>query len=40
MAVMAVDTGAPAAVRERLEAFAGEVLAEAMWPAPRVGVDR
>jgi SRSO17 transposase len=30
MAVMAVDTGAPAAVRERLEAFAGEVLAEAM----------
>jgi SRSO17 transposase len=30
MAVMAVDAGAPAAVKERLEAFAGEVLAEAM----------
>ena len=30
MAVMAVDVDAPAAVKERLEAFAGEVLAEAM----------
>ena len=30
MAVMAVDTGASAAVKERLEAFAGEMLAEAM----------
>ena len=30
MAVMAVDADAPAAVKERLEAFAGEVLAEAM----------
>ena len=30
MAVMAVDAGAPAAVKERLQAFAGEVLAEAM----------
>src|ERR1035437_3144108 len=30
MAVMAVDGDAPVAVRERLEAFAGEVLAEAM----------
>jgi len=30
MAVMAVDTQAPAAVKERLEAFAGEVLAAAM----------
>jgi SRSO17 transposase len=30
MAVMAVDAGAPVAVKERLEAFAGEVLAEAM----------
>jgi SRSO17 transposase len=30
MAVMAVDTGAAVAVKERLEAFAGEVLAEAM----------
>lgn len=30
MALMAVNTGAPAAVKERLEAFAGEVLAEAM----------
>jgi len=30
MAVMAVDAGAPVAVRERLEAFAGEVLAAAM----------
>jgi SRSO17 transposase len=30
MAVMAVDTGAPAVVKERLEAFAGGVLAEAM----------
>jgi SRSO17 transposase len=29
MAVMAVDAGAPVAVRERLEAFAGEVLAVA-----------
>jgi hypothetical protein len=30
MAVMAVDAQAPAAVKERLEAFAGEVLAAAM----------
>jgi SRSO17 transposase len=30
MAVMAVDAGAPVAVKERLEAFAGEVLAVAM----------
>jgi hypothetical protein len=30
MAVMAVDVDAPAEVKERLEAFAGEVLAEAM----------
>ena len=30
MAVMAVDAGAPATVKERLEAFAGEVLAAAM----------
>src|SRR5436309_10029474 len=30
MAVMAVDADAPAAVKERLEAFAGEVLAAAM----------
>ncbi len=30
MASMAVDADAPAAVKERLEAFAGEVLAEAM----------
>lgn len=30
MAVMAVDTDAPTVVKERLEAFAGEVLAEAM----------
>ena len=30
MAVMAVDAGAPVVVRERLEAFAGEVLAAAM----------
>jgi alkyl hydroperoxide reductase subunit AhpF len=30
MAVMAVDADAPTAVKERLEAFAGEVLAEAM----------
>src|SRR5215217_4460123 len=30
MAVMAVDAGAPVAVKERLEAFAGEVLAAAM----------
>jgi SRSO17 transposase len=30
MAVMAVDAGAPVAVRERLEAFAGAVLAAAM----------
>src|SRR5918994_699910 len=30
MAVLAVDAGAPVAVRERLEAFAVEVLAEAM----------
>src|ERR1039458_4378570 len=30
MAVMAVDTDAPAVVKGRLEAFAGEVLAEAM----------
>ncbi|MGA2007443.1 MAG: IS701 family transposase [Solirubrobacteraceae bacterium] len=37
MAVMAVDAGAPVAVKERLEAFAGEVLAEAMnRPAQRV----
>ena len=37
MAVMAVDAGAPAAVTERLEAFAGEVLAEAMnRPVQRV----
>ena len=30
MAVMAVDADAPAVVKERLEAFAGEVLAAAM----------
>jgi SRSO17 transposase len=37
MAVMAVDAGAPAAVKERLEAFAGEVLAAAMnRPVQRV----
>jgi len=37
MAVMAVDADAPAAVKERLEAFAGEVLAAAMnRPAQRV----
>ena len=37
MAAMAVDAGAPAAVKERLEAFAGEVLAEAMnRPVQRV----
>jgi SRSO17 transposase len=30
MAVMAVDAGAPVAVKERLEAFVGEVLAAAM----------
>jgi SRSO17 transposase len=37
MAVMAVDAGAPVAVKERLEAFAGEVLAEAMnRPVQRV----
>jgi SRSO17 transposase len=30
MAVMAVDAGGPVAVKERLEAFAGEVLAAAM----------
>ena len=30
MAVMSVDAGAPTAVKERLEAFAGEVLAAAM----------
>jgi SRSO17 transposase len=37
MVVMAVDAGAPAAVKERLEAFAGEVLAAAMnRPVQRV----
>src|SRR5271167_7938 len=37
MAVMAVDAGAPVAVKQRLEAFAGEVLAAAMnRPAQRV----
>jgi SRSO17 transposase len=37
MAVMAVDAGAPAGVKERLEAFAGEVLAAAMnRPVQRV----
>ncbi|MGO9822000.1 MAG: IS701 family transposase [Solirubrobacteraceae bacterium] len=37
MAVMAVDAGAPVVVKERLEAFAGEVLAEAMnRPVQRV----
>ena len=37
MAVMAVDVDAPAAVKERLEAFAGEVLAAAMnRPVQRV----
>lgn len=37
MAVMAVDAGAPVAVKERLEAFAGEVLAAAMnRPVQRV----
>jgi len=37
MAVMAVDAQAPAAVKERLEAFAGEVLADAMnRPVQRV----
>src|SRR5829696_9691162 len=30
MTVMAVDAGAPVAVKERLEVFAGEVLAAAM----------
>jgi SRSO17 transposase len=37
MAVMAVDAGAPVVVKERLEAFAGEVLAAAMnRPVQRV----
>jgi SRSO17 transposase len=37
MAVVAVDADAPVAVKERLEAFAGEVLAEAMnRPVQRV----
>src|SRR3954452_2980595 len=37
MAAMAVDAGAPVAVKERLEAFAGEVLAAAMnRPVQRV----
>jgi len=37
MAVMAVDAGAPAAAKQRMEAFAGEVLAAAMnRPAQRV----
>ena len=37
MAVMAVDADAPVAVKERLEAFAGEVLAAAMnRPVQRV----
>jgi SRSO17 transposase len=37
MAVMAVDAGAPVAVKKRLEAFAGEVLAAAMnRPVQRV----
>jgi SRSO17 transposase len=37
MAVMAVDAGSPAAVKERLEAFAGEVLVAAMnRPVQRV----
>ena len=37
MAVMAVDAGAPVAVKERLEVFAGEVLAAAMnRPVQRV----
>jgi SRSO17 transposase len=37
MAVMAVDAGAPVAVKKRLEAFAGEVLAVAMnRPVQRV----
>jgi len=37
MAVMAVDAGAPVAVKERLEAFAGDVLAAAMnRPVQRV----
>ncbi len=37
MAVMTVDVDAPVAVKERLEAFAGEVLAEAMnRPVQRV----
>ena len=39
MAVMVVDAGAPAAVKERLEAFAGEVLAAAMnRPVQRVNI--
>jgi hypothetical protein len=37
MAVLAVDAGVSAAVKERLEAFAGEVLAAAMnRPVQRV----
>ena len=36
MAVMAVDVDAPVAVKERLEEFAGEVLAEAMNRPVRV----
>ena len=40
MAVMAVDADAPVAVKERLEAFAGEVLAAAMNPAGAAGQRR
>jgi hypothetical protein len=37
MAVMTLDVDAPVAVKGRLEAFAGEVLAEAMNPAGAAG---
>ena len=41
MAAMAVDADAPAAVRERLEAFAGEVLSAAMnRPVQRINGGR
>jgi hypothetical protein len=39
--VMTVDVDAPVEIKERLEAFAGEVLAEAMnRPVQRVNVVR
>ena len=40
MAVMAVDADAPVAVKERLEAFAGEVLAAGDEPAGAAGQRR